>query len=71
MNVEEDIKEDYRKEVLKYLILLCAFEKNFVQLIEPHIKEEYDFNEYYLINKNWMNNYKQVNNFDKICKKLE
>ena len=51
--------------------MLYAFEKNFVQLIEPHIKEEYDFNEYYLINKNWMNNYKQVNNFDKIGKKLE
>ena len=30
-----------------------------------------DNNEYYIINNNWLNKYKQTNNYDKICDKLK
>ena len=51
-------KEPETKEILKRLILLYAFEKHFIQKLNSPIKDEYDINEYYLINKNWINYYK-------------
>ena len=49
-----------KEMILKKLILLHAFEKHFIQLINSPIKDEYDINEYYLINKNWINCYKST-----------
>jgi len=49
-----------KEVILKKLILLHAFEKHFIQLINSPIKDEYDINEYYLINKNWINCYKST-----------
>ena len=37
-----------KEVILKKLILLHAFEKHFIQLINSPIKDEYDINEYYL-----------------------
>ena len=57
----QDGEENYienKEMILKKLILLYAFEKHFVQLMKSPIKDEYDVNEYYLINKNWINLYK-------------
>ena len=68
---KEDFEDDYRKVIIKYLILLYAFEKNIIQLIKSHIKEEYDFNEYYLINKNWIEYYKRINNFKNLSQILD
>ena len=56
MNIGKFIET--KEIILKKLILLYAFEKHFIQLINSPIKDEYDINEYYLINKNWINCYK-------------
>ena len=52
--------------IFKNLILLYAFEKNFKELMKIHIKDEYDINEYYLINRNWINMYKNNYNFENL-----
>ena len=57
--------------ILKKLILLYAFEKHLIQLINSPIKDEYDINEYYLINKDWINDYKTKFNYQKITKILD
>ena len=62
-NIEEQIsfpQDNVENEemVLKKLILLYAFEKHFDQLMKLPIKDEFEVNEYYLINRNWINIYK-------------
>ena len=54
-NPENSDVERNNEDIIKNLILLYGFEKEFNKLLEAHIKEEYDINEYYLINKNWIN----------------
>ena len=55
----EKISVDDKKEnILKNLILICANEKNYDKLFISSIEDEYDINEYYLINKNWIESYK-------------
>ena len=49
--------------ILKNLILIYAFEKNINDLINSSIKDEYDWNDYYLINKKWIEKYKNIFNF--------
>ena len=57
-NINIEKFNETKEMILKKLILLYAFEKHFIQLINSPIKDEYDINEYYLINKNWINCYK-------------
>ena len=35
------------------------------------LKDEYDFNEYFLINRNWIQKYKDLNNFNTISQILD
>ena len=60
-----------KKNIIKNLILIYSFEKEIGNLIESSIKEEYDFNEYYLINNELMELYKKIFNFDEIKKRIE
>ena len=71
INTDNQNKELETKEILKRLILLYAFEKHFIQLLNSPIKDEYDINEYYLINKSWINYYKTSTYQQKIVKILD
>jgi len=65
----EKISVDDKKEnILKNLILIYAYEKNYDKLFISLIEDEYDINEYYLINKNWIESYK--NNSYKEVKRI-
>ena len=44
--------DEKRENILKNLILIYAYEKNYDKLFISSIEDEYDINEYYLINKN-------------------
>ena len=59
MNLNSNPKEN----TLKKLILLSAFEKEFLKLMKSPIKDEYDSNEFYLINKNIIEKFKTDHNF--------
>ena len=60
------LKDNENEEmILKKLILLYAFEKYFFQLMKSPIKDEFEVNEYYLINKNWINKYYKTDNYQK------
>ena len=60
--------DEKRENILKNLILIYAYEKNYDKLFISSIEDEYDINEYYLINKNWIENCK--NNCYKDVKKI-
>ena len=66
-NINEEKYVENKEMILKKLILLYAFEKEFIQLMKSPIKDEYDVNEYYLINKNWINMYKTEYYQNYIC----
>jgi hypothetical protein len=57
-NINIENYYESKEMILKKLIILYAFEKHFIQLINSPIKDEYDINEYYLINIKWINFYK-------------
>jgi len=67
----EKNKDSIKENILKKLILLYANEKYFMELFTAPIKDEYDTKEYYLINKNWIEEYKNKFNFDNVKKELE
>ena len=67
----EKNKNSLKENTLKKLILLYANEKHFMELLGTPIKDEYDINEYYLINKNWIEEYKNKFNFKDIKKALD
>ena len=59
------------KNIVENLILIYAFEKNITDLIKSSIKDEYDWNEYYLINKRWIETYKDIFNFNDVKNYLD
>ena len=67
---KEETYVENKEMILKKSILLYAFEKEFIQLMKSPIKDEYDVNEYYLINKNWINLYKTEYYHNYICPHL-
>ena len=76
--VESDEKDDLmiklensKKSLIKKLILLYANEKNINNMLKSNIKDEYDFNEYYLINKQWIEDFKKKCSYKIISKKLD
>ena len=72
INIDEQNNElESKKIILKSSILLYAFEKYFIKLINEPIKDEYDINEYYLINKNWINYYKTYTYHQNLIKILD
>ena len=71
-NVDVEMKlENSKKSLIKKLILLYANEKNINNMLKTNIKDEYDFNEYYLINKQWIENFKYKCSYKIISKKLD
>ena len=60
-----------QQKILKKLILLYAFEKHFYRIFNKYIKDEYDINEYYLINYEWIEKYKNEFYFNLIKKRID
>ena len=61
-NKNLDVKgiTNQKEKIFKKLLLLFAFENDFFKLMEKPFDDGYnDIKEYYLINKNWINLYKQ------------
>ena len=67
-NNNDVIDKEQKEKILKQLILLYAFEKYFLQTFNKSIKDEYDMNEFYLINLNWMKIYKTEFLFQQVSK---
>ena len=76
-NEQEVIKEYktlyYVEDITKRIFtLLYFFNENSIQnKIKKEIKDEYNFQTYYLINKNWLNEYKSFFLYDSIINKLK
>ena len=68
---EKVFEDDIKENVLKKLILIYGYEKNYDKLFESSIKDEYDINGYYLINKNWIEKYKSNNYYKDVSNILE
>ena len=72
LEISKPISLDDKKEnILKNLILIYGYEKNYDKIFESRIKDEYDMNEYYLINKNWIEKYKSSNYYKDVSNILE
>ena len=59
-------EEDEETITIKALILLYGFQKNFIKLMKSPIIDEYDFKEYYLINRDWIDDFKASFNISAI-----
>ena len=59
------------KITLKIMILLYANEKIIEKKIKNPIKNKYNFKKYYLINKDWLKEYKEFFLYDFVIKKIE
>jgi len=59
------------KITLKILILLYVNEKIIERKIKNPIKNKYNFKKYYLINKEWLKEYKEFFLYDYVIKKIE
>ena len=62
------IKEE---NILEQMILIYANENNFDKSLNSKIKDEYNTKKFYLINKIWIENYKNQNYFKEIKKIIE
>ena len=72
INIDNQNKDpEAIKIILKSSILLYAFEKYFMKLINSPIKDEYNINKYYLINKNWIKYYKTYTYHQNLIKILD
>ena len=63
--------DNEKKDIIKTLILLYANEKHFQQLLHSPIADEYEFKDYYLINKDFINNFQVDNQYEKLSEILE
>ena len=59
---------DIRAFILTGLILLYANEKELNKILPLNIADEYDFKNYYIVNKNWINKFKSLFNYDEVYK---
>ena len=65
------ISVDYVEDItIKIFILLYFNEKINQKKIKKNIKDVYNFKNYYLINKEWLNEYKKFFNYDMIISQL-
>ena len=63
---------DYAKEITKKVFFLLYFNEQFIQnKIKRNIKDIYNFKRYYLINKEWLKEYKQLILYDFVKKIIE
>ena len=63
--------DNEKKDIIKTLILLYANEKHFQQLLHSPIVDEYEFKDYYLINKDFINNFQVDNQYEKLSDILD
>ena len=61
-----EIDENEEENIMKSLILLYANEKEIQKLLNSYIVDEYDLKEYYLINKNFIDEFIKNNNYKKV-----
>ena len=67
----EENNDNNENNILKSLILLYANEKHIQKLLNSSIVDEYEFKDYYLINKDFVDEYKKDKDYKKIFKVLE
>ena len=70
-NKKQEKDENVEQIIIKSLILLYANEKYFQKLLESPIVDEYDLKNYYLINPNFIEEYKENNEYKKVSEILE
>ena len=70
-NKKKETDENKEQIIIKSLILLYANEKYFQKLLESPIVDEYDLKNYYLINQNFIEEYKENNEYKKVSEILE
>ena len=63
--------KNLEKIILKSLILLYANEKHFQKLLNSPIVDEYEFKDYYLINKDFVDDYLKNAEYKNLCEKLD
>ena len=68
---EKKVSKDKGKNRIRNLIQLYKEEMEIFTLFDKNINNEKDMKEYYLINKNWINFYKEKTNYEKIEEKLK
>ena len=59
------------KDILRILILLYANEKHIKKLLQTHIEDEYNFEDYYLIDKDFIKEFKKDNKYDDLKEACE
>ena len=76
-NRNEDMVEEYKnlyyvEEITKKIFVLLYYNEKIIQeKIKKEIKDVYDFKKYYLINRDWLEEYKEFFLYDFIKKKLD
>ncbi len=70
-NKKQETDENKEQIIIKSLILLYANEKYFQKLLESPIVDEYDLKNYYLINQNFIEEYKENNDYKKVSEILD
>ena len=66
----ENMSMDIKTDILRCLILLYGSEKEINKLINSNIDDEYDFKKYYLVNKIWIDTFKDIFKYKEISKIL-
>ena len=62
----DEINENEEENIMKSLILLYANEKEIQKLLNSYIVDQYDLKEYYLINKNFIDEFMDNNDYTKV-----
>ena len=65
-NTKKKNESNDQQDILRILILLYANEKNFLKLLNSSIEDEYNFKDYYLIDSDFIETFKEENNYENI-----
>ena len=64
-------QSDKEEKELEKLLLLYAYEQEMKSKINKYTYKESEFSDYYLISKEWIEQYKKYYHYDEICKLIE
>ena len=64
--IQDKYNDDIRIDILESLILLYANEKELDKFFNSNIEDECDLKKYYLVNKKWINTFKDKFNYNQI-----
>ena len=71
-NIKEYKNLYYVEEITKKIFVLLYYnEKKIQEKIKNEIKDVYNFERYYLINKDWLDEYKEFFSYDNVIKKIK